>query len=105
MLAEIQQTSDITYRVYDWDRQDTKGLQRATYRRRSDAIDYEARDTYKTSYKKIRTILQNSLVSLLHYKCTQVDQPVEITHGDKSSFVIYVRKGQVILSSRHSKSS
>ena len=33
MLAEIQQTSDITYRVYDWDRQDTKGNYRALYRR------------------------------------------------------------------------
>ena len=25
LLAEIQQTSDITYRVYDWDRQDDQG--------------------------------------------------------------------------------
>ncbi len=25
LLAEIQQTSDITYRIYDWDRRDSKG--------------------------------------------------------------------------------
>ena len=29
MLAEIQQTSDITYRVYDWDRVDSNGNSRA----------------------------------------------------------------------------
>ncbi|MUU78728.1 type I phosphomannose isomerase catalytic subunit [Winogradskyella endarachnes] len=28
LAAEIQQTSDITYRVYDWDRTDDKGMQR-----------------------------------------------------------------------------
>ncbi|MBC2844252.1 type I phosphomannose isomerase catalytic subunit [Winogradskyella flava] len=28
LVAEIQQTSDITYRVYDWDRKDDKGEQR-----------------------------------------------------------------------------
>ena len=28
LLAEIQQTSDVTYRVYDWDRVDTNGNER-----------------------------------------------------------------------------
>jgi mannose-6-phosphate isomerase len=28
MVAEIQQTSDITYRIYDWDREDTCGNKR-----------------------------------------------------------------------------
>ncbi|MCA0132590.1 type I phosphomannose isomerase catalytic subunit [Winogradskyella alexanderae] len=31
MVAEIQQTSDITYRVYDWDRVDEKGNTRALH--------------------------------------------------------------------------
>ena len=28
LIAEIQQTSDITYRLYDWDRVDDKGIAR-----------------------------------------------------------------------------
>lgn len=28
LLAEIQQTSDVTYRIYDWDRTDDKGVER-----------------------------------------------------------------------------
>ena len=105
MLAEIQQTSDITYRVYDWDRQDTKGNYRALHTEEAiDAIDYKARDTYKTSYKKNQNH-PTEIVSCPYFTTNvlPVDQLVEITHDDKSSFVIYMCvKGQVTLSSRYS---
>ncbi|MBW3519335.1 type I phosphomannose isomerase catalytic subunit [Flavobacterium sp. NKUCC04_CG] len=44
LLAEIQQTSDITYRVYDWDRVDSSGKERELHIDLAlDAIDYRPR--------------------------------------------------------------
>ena len=43
LLAEIQQTSDITYRIYDWDRPDVDGNMRELHTDLAlDAIDYNA---------------------------------------------------------------
>jgi len=54
LLAEIQQTSDITYRVYDWDRVDEHGNERElhidlaldaiNYQKKYPKIDYEKTD-------------------------------------------------------------
>ncbi len=52
MIAEIQQTSDITYRIYDFDRLDDKGQKRELHVEQAlDAIDYTKYDHYKTPYK------------------------------------------------------
>ncbi|WP_281766186.1 type I phosphomannose isomerase catalytic subunit [Neptunitalea lumnitzerae] len=51
MLAEIQQTSDITYRVYDFNRKDKEGNLRELHTEMAlDAIDYEKKDDFKVSY-------------------------------------------------------
>jgi mannose-6-phosphate isomerase len=43
ILAEIQQTSDITYRIYDWDREGDKGKPRELHTELAlDAIDFKA---------------------------------------------------------------
>ncbi|BDX38338.1 mannose-6-phosphate isomerase [Tenuifilaceae bacterium CYCD] len=43
MLAEIQQTSDITYRIYDWDRVDSNGKSRDLHNDLAiDVIDFKA---------------------------------------------------------------
>ncbi len=53
LLAEIQQTSDTTYRIYDWDRIDASGMKRELHTKEAlDAIDFEVKDDYKTHYKK-----------------------------------------------------
>ena len=52
MIAEIQQTSDITYRIYDFDRLDDKGNKRELHVEQAlDAIDYKKYDHYKTKYQ------------------------------------------------------
>jgi len=51
LLAEIQQTSDTTYRIYDWDRKDTQGNSRELHLEDAmEAIDFELYDTYKTPF-------------------------------------------------------
>ncbi|MEQ9310534.1 MAG: class I mannose-6-phosphate isomerase [Balneolaceae bacterium] len=53
LIAEIQQTSDITYRIYDFDRVDKNGVGRELHVEEAvDAIDYNFYDEYKTSYDK-----------------------------------------------------
>ncbi|MFY0689030.1 MAG: class I mannose-6-phosphate isomerase [Cyclobacteriaceae bacterium] len=51
LIAEIQQTSDITYRIYDFDRVDDQGNKRELHVEEAlDAIDYNYYDQYKSSY-------------------------------------------------------
>lgn len=51
LLAEIQQTSDVTYRIYDFDRVDEEGNKRELHLDQAlDAIDYKKYDQYKSSY-------------------------------------------------------
>ena len=53
LIAEIQQTSDITYRIYDFDRVDANGVGRELHVEEAvDAIDYSFYDEYKTEYDK-----------------------------------------------------
>lgn len=54
LLTEIQQTSDITYRIYDWDRTDANGKSRELHTDLAlDAIDFKAYPSYKTEYTDI----------------------------------------------------
>ncbi|WP_194850871.1 type I phosphomannose isomerase catalytic subunit [Nonlabens antarcticus] len=51
MLAEIQQSSDVTYRVYDYDRRDDKGKPRDLHIEQSiAAADYSKAENYKLAY-------------------------------------------------------
>lgn len=53
LIAEIQQTSDITYRIYDFDRVDADGNGRELHVEEAvDAIDYNFYDEYKTVYDR-----------------------------------------------------
>lgn len=92
MLAEIQQTSDITYRIYDWNRKDSNGNTRELHTKNAlDALDFEVRDNYKTFYKK--ELNKSSLVVGCPYFTTTIlplDKEVKINHSKKDSFVIYL---------------
>ncbi|WP_445712293.1 type I phosphomannose isomerase catalytic subunit [Flavobacterium sp.] len=53
VIAEIQQTSDVTYRVYDWDRVDANGKGRELHTELAlDAINYSTTET-KKDYKLV----------------------------------------------------
>lgn len=56
VIAEIQQTSDITYRIYDWERTDAQGKSRELHVEQAlDAMNYNTTDT-----KKEYTEVQNT---------------------------------------------
>lgn len=53
LIAEIQQTSDVTYRIYDWGRENNPATAREMHIGLAlDAINYTADDKYKIDYKE-----------------------------------------------------
>ena len=101
MIAEIQQTSDITYRIYDFDRVDANGHKRELHVEEAlDAIDYEYHDQYKTTYKEAI----NEKVPLV--KCNyfetnklSLDRELKRNYTDLDSFVILIcvaGKGKIL---------
>lgn len=62
LLAEIQETSDITYRIYDYNREGIDGEQRELHTQLAlDSIDYKNNDDYKIRY----SLKENNLNSLV----------------------------------------
>lgn len=89
-LAEIQQTSDITYRVYDFGRKDAHGNPRELHTELAkDAIDYQVWPEYRTSYDSTQPTSQliNCPYFVVHRVVVQVAQQIDF-HCD--SFVVVV---------------
>ena len=92
LLAEIQQTSDITYRIYDYDRRDDQGNLRELHTDLAlDATDYTLYPEYKTKYEpKLNESVE--LVSCKYFTTNvlELNQPVEKDYNKLDSFVIYI---------------
>jgi len=93
LLAEIQQTSDTTYRIYDFDRVDaTTGQKRELHTELAvDAINYQHYDDYKTQYEKKLNESVNAVTS--DYFVTNVlnfNEEVEHDYTHIDSFVILI---------------
>ncbi len=89
LLAEIQETSDITYRVYDFDRRDANGNPRELHTELAkDAIDYTVYPEYKGSYDKAAKG-ETDLVECGHFDVRRVivegENPVTV---ELDSFVV-----------------
>lgn len=92
LLAEIQQTSDVTYRIYDWNRQDSDGNFRELHTEEAkDAIDYKALENYKTEYEsevnRSSTIVKSPY---FHTSILPVRGEIERDIEAIDSFVIYM---------------
>ncbi|MDD7318874.1 MAG: type I phosphomannose isomerase catalytic subunit [Prevotella sp.] len=100
-LAEIQQTSDVTYRIYDFKRKDKDGNFRQLHTKEAaESIDYTVEDDYHTHYEAQKNI-GVPLVSC-QYFCTSVydlDEPMILDYSELDSFVILIAlkgEGQII---------
>jgi mannose-6-phosphate isomerase len=92
MVTEIQQTSDMTYRIFDYNRRDEKGNERELHTDLAlDAIDFSYLEEYKTKYD---TELNKSveIVSCKYFTTNilEFDRPVEKDYYKLDSFVIYI---------------
>lgn len=91
MLAEIQQTSDITYRVYDWDRVDDQGNARELHNDLAiDAIDFNMPNNYKVTYSDAKNE-SNKMVSCAYFTTNYINLDTVLDkQNDQDSFVIYI---------------
>lgn len=79
-LAEIQQASDITYRIYDYNRPGLDGRPRPLHADEArDAIDYTALKDCRAAYRKCRN-RRCTLVDSPYFKTSlyELDRPVEV---------------------------
>ncbi|MDR2868115.1 MAG: class I mannose-6-phosphate isomerase [Bacteroidales bacterium] len=92
LLTEIQQASDITYRIFDWNRIDEQGNSRTLHTREAlRALDFSAKQNYAIPYQEIAnqsvSIIRNNYfnINLLSF-----DIPMQKDYISVDSFVIYI---------------
>ena len=92
LLAEIQQTSDITYRIYDFDRVDDAGNKRELHVEEAlDAIDYDFYDEYKTQYEQATNKAVDVVESVyFHTQKLSLTEAFDRDYRGQDSFVILV---------------
>jgi mannose-6-phosphate isomerase len=92
LLAEIQQTSDVTYRIFDYGRCDKFGVPRELHTELSlAAIDYSLYPEYKTKYE-IKPNESTELASCKYFTTNvlELNAVLEKDYNKLDSFVIYM---------------
>ncbi|PRX53161.1 type I phosphomannose isomerase catalytic subunit [Flagellimonas meridianipacifica] len=95
MLAEIQQTSDVTYRVFDFNRRDKDGNLRELHTELAlDAMDYEKKDDFKVMYPNQKNA-HNQMVDSPYFKTNylNIDKKMQVDLSTRDSFTIYMCVG------------
>lgn len=92
-VVEIQQTSDITYRIYDWDRVDAAGKSRELHTALAvDAIDFsiDAAGLHKTYAATPNAATQVVACAYFTTSVVDVEARLEIDRAALDSFTIYI---------------
>ena len=95
LLAEIQQTSDVTYRVFDFNRRDKEGNLRELHTSLAvDAIDYEKKDDCKGEYVKNQDQVK-SMVDCPYFKTDflELTKSMKQDLTQRDSFTIFMCVG------------
>lgn len=90
MVAEIQQTSDITYRVFDYNRRDAQGNSRELHvNEAKEALNFSDTDSGKVSYS-LKTNERTDIVNCPFFNTgiVAVDGSCKRNYSDIDSFVI-----------------
>ncbi len=92
LLAEIQQSSDVTYRIYDYDRPDQSGKLRELHTDLAlDAIDFNHYGSYKTSYRiKPDEPVNLANCAYFHTNLYEMNKALELDYFGKDTFVIFI---------------
>lgn len=92
VLAEIQQSSDVTYRLYDWDRKDANRKKRELHTEQAlDAIDFKVPEHFQTHYQDKENVYM-PLVETAYYKTKilHLTTKKQVATTSKDSFSIYM---------------
>lgn len=106
LLAEIQQTSDITYRVYDFNRRDKNGELRELHTDLAlDAVEFSKKEDFKVTYPHEKN-QPNTMVDCPCFKTKYLDlnKNLDVDLSDVDSFVIYMCvEGETLVSNEYGK--
>lgn len=101
LLTEIQQASDVTYRIYDYDRTDALGNKRELHNELAiDAIDFAQKESYRVNYKKAANT-RNEIVKCDYFTSNLLELDKKFVRDiyELDSFVIYIcMEGECTLS-------
>lgn len=92
LIAEIQQTSDVTYRIYDFNRKDANGNLRELHTELAvDAIDFDYYPEYKTMYD-LKPNTTAEIVQCDYFKTNllELDKGLDRDFTPFDTFVIYM---------------
>ncbi len=91
LLAEIQQTSDVTYRVHDWNRVDAQGNERELHNDLAiEAINFDMQDNFRIQYSKQKNNY-NTMLSCPYFTTNYIDLDTTLTKiNTHDSFLIYI---------------
>lgn len=90
VLAEIQQTSDVTYRIYDWDREEENGEKRELHTAFAlEAIDLSSNNGHKISYQAKQNFA-SEIISTNYFitNIVEVKDEITINYAEKDCFII-----------------
>ncbi len=99
VIAEIQQTSDITYRIYDFNRKDANGNTRELHVEEAlDAIHYDKANTQRFYTKEVNS--SNNMVDCPYFTTNflPLDGTAEVSKSGASFTVYMCTEGHYILS-------
>ena len=92
VVAEIQQSSDITYRIYDFERKDNQGNERELHVAQAlDVINFAANKNPKIAYKSAKNeIIQLAKCNYFTTNKLELTDALDRNYVDLDSFVVYM---------------
>ena len=89
LLAEVQQSSDLTYRIYDYNRPGLDGKPRELHTElAAQALDYHVEDSYRTVYKEAEN--RSNLVIDSPYFTVRVTDLVDTFHRNLMKYDSFI---------------
>lgn len=92
LLAEVQQSSDTTYRIYDWGRKDAQGKERDLHIEESlEAVDFRVEKNYRTDYQATNNVTVPLVASsFFQTNVLAATAPIRKDFSELDSFVVYL---------------
>ena len=91
-LVEIQQTSDVTYRIYDFNRRDKDGNLRELHTEEAaECIDYNVQKDYRTNYVPEKNAgIALAQCEYFNTAVYDLDEPMTLDYSELDSFVAVI---------------